>query len=41
MPLTESQIQDALKELTDPNTGKDFVSAKGFRQCKIHQEHPY
>ena len=35
MPLTESQIQDALKELTDPNTGKDFVSAKSIKNIRI------
>lgn len=35
MPLTESQIQDALKDLIDPNTGKDFVSAKSAKNIRI------
>jgi ATP-binding protein involved in chromosome partitioning len=35
MPLSESQIQDALKELIDPNTGKDFVGAKSARNIRI------
>ena len=28
MSLSESQIQTALKEITDPNTGKDFIASK-------------
>ena len=28
MAITEQQIQTALKELTDPNTGKDYVTGK-------------
>jgi ATP-binding protein involved in chromosome partitioning len=35
MPLSESQIQDALKDLVDPNTGKDFVSAKSVKNIRI------
>ena len=35
MPLSESQVQDALKELVDPNTGKDFISAKSVRNIHI------
>ena len=35
MPLSESQVQDALKQLVDPNTGKDFVSAKAVRNIRI------
>lgn len=35
MPLSESQIQDALKELVDPNTGKDFTSTKSVRNIRI------
>jgi ATP-binding protein involved in chromosome partitioning len=35
MSLSESQIQDALKELIDPNTGKDFVSAKSAKNIRI------
>lgn len=38
MPLTESQIQDALKELMDPNTGKDFVSAKFIKNIRIDED---
>ncbi|MCX7628093.1 MAG: iron-sulfur cluster carrier protein ApbC [Methylophilaceae bacterium] len=35
MSLTELQIQAALKALIDPNTGKDFVSAKCVRNLRI------
>ena len=36
MSLSESNIQDALKELIDPNTGKDFVSAKSVKNIRIN-----
>jgi ATP-binding protein involved in chromosome partitioning len=36
MPLSESQIQDALKDLIDPNTGKDFVSAKSVKNIRVN-----
>jgi ATP-binding protein involved in chromosome partitioning len=35
MSLSELQIQTALRELTDPNTGKDFVAGKSARNIRI------
>src|SRR5688500_7067405 len=35
MAVTEQQIADALKELTDPNTRKDYVSTKSARNVKV------
>jgi len=35
MAITEQQVQSALKELTDPNTGKDYVTGKEARNIKI------
>jgi ATP-binding protein involved in chromosome partitioning len=35
MPLSESQIQNALKEIIDPNTGKDFASSKSVRNIRL------
>jgi ATP-binding protein involved in chromosome partitioning len=35
MSLSESQIQTALKEITDPNTGKDFVTSKSVKDIRI------
>ena len=35
MAVTELQVQDALKELIDPNTRKDFVSSKSAKHIKI------
>ncbi len=35
MAITEQQIQAALKELTDPNTGKDYVTGKEAKNIKI------
>ncbi len=35
MSLTELQIQTALKEITDPNTGRDFVATKSARNIRI------
>jgi len=35
MPVTEQQVLDALKELTDPNTRKDYVSSKSARNVKV------
>jgi len=31
MAATEQQVLEALKELTDPNTRKDYVSSKSAR----------
>jgi len=35
MAITEQQIQAALQEITDPNTGKDYVSGKEAKNIKI------
>ncbi len=35
MAFTESDIQTALKQLTDPNTRKDFVAGKSVKNIKI------
>ena len=35
MAITEQQVQDALKQLVDPNTRKDYVSTKSARNIRI------
>jgi ATP-binding protein involved in chromosome partitioning len=35
MAVTEQQVLDALKELTDPNTRKDYVTSKAARNVKV------
>ena len=35
MPLSESQIQDVLRTLVDPNTGKDFVASRAVKNLKV------
>jgi len=35
MALSESQIQDVLRTLVDPNTGKDLVSARAVKNLKV------
>lgn len=35
MPLSELQVQTALKEISDPNTGKDFISSKSVKNIRI------
>ncbi|MCC6878910.1 MAG: iron-sulfur cluster assembly protein, partial [Rhodocyclaceae bacterium] len=35
MSLSELQVQTALKEITDPNTGKDYVSSRCAKNIKI------
>jgi ATP-binding protein involved in chromosome partitioning len=35
MPLSEASIQDALRKLVDPNTGKDFVATRSARNIKV------
>jgi ATP-binding protein involved in chromosome partitioning len=35
MAISEAQVQGALKDLIDPNTGKDYVSSKSLRHVKI------
>ena len=39
MPLSETQVQDALRSLIDPNTGKDFVAGKSVRHLSINGGH--
>lgn len=39
MSLTESQVQDVLRTVIDPNTGKDFVSSKSVRQISINGQY--
>jgi ATP-binding protein involved in chromosome partitioning len=34
MSLSEAQVQDALRKLVDPNTGKDFVAGRAARNIK-------
>lgn len=35
MSLTEAALQEALKAVVDPNTGRDLVSTKLVRNLKI------
>jgi ATP-binding protein involved in chromosome partitioning len=35
MSLTEADIQSALAKIVDPNTGKDFVSARAVRKLNV------
>ncbi len=35
MSVSEQQVQAALKEITDPNTRKDFISTKSVKNIKI------
>jgi ATP-binding protein involved in chromosome partitioning len=35
MAITEADVQKSLRELTDPNTGKDFVSGKAVRKIRV------
>jgi len=35
MAVTEQQVQDALKNLVDPNTKKDFAATKSVRAVKV------
>ena len=35
MAITEQQVQAALKEITDPNTGKDYMTGKEAKNIKI------
>jgi len=37
MPITEAQVQSALKQLVDPNTGKDFVATRSVKNVKISE----
>src|SRR3954462_5836263 len=35
MPVTESAVQAALRNIVDPNTGKDFLSTRSARNLKV------
>jgi ATP-binding protein involved in chromosome partitioning len=35
MSLSEVQVQDALRKLVDPNTGKDFIATRSARNIKV------
>ena len=35
MPISEADVQAALKEVVDPNSGKDFVSQKSVKNLKV------
>jgi len=35
MAITEQQVQAALRELSDPNTGKDYVTGKEAKNIKV------
>jgi ATP-binding protein involved in chromosome partitioning len=35
MPISEAQVQSALKELIDPNTGKDFITTRSARNIRV------
>ena len=34
-PITEQDVQSALKQLTDPNTRTDYISSKSAKNIKI------
>src|SRR2546428_6156752 len=35
MPLSDADVQGVLKQLIDPNTGKDFLSTRSARNMKV------
>src|SRR5258706_6448419 len=35
MSVTEASVQEALRKLVDPNTGKDYVSTRSARNIKV------
>jgi ATP-binding protein involved in chromosome partitioning len=35
MSVTQESVQDLLKQITDPNTGKDFISSRSARNIKV------
>jgi ATP-binding protein involved in chromosome partitioning len=35
MPLSEKQVQDELRKLVDPNTGKDFIATRSARNIRL------
>ena len=38
MSLSEAAVQDALRQLVDPNTGKDFVVTRSARNIRVTGE---
>ena len=40
MAVTEQHVLDALKDLIDPNTRKDYVSSKSARNVTCASESP-
>src|SRR4051812_48359717 len=38
MSLSEAAVQDALRQLVDPNTGKDFVATRSARNIRVTGE---
>jgi ATP-binding protein involved in chromosome partitioning len=38
MPLTPEQVHNVLKEVLDPNTGKDFLTTKSARNIRVEGE---
>jgi ATP-binding protein involved in chromosome partitioning len=39
MSISEQQVQGVLKEINDPNTGKDFISTRSARNIKVDGGH--
>ena len=35
MSFSEAQVQEALRKLVDPNTGKDFIATRSARNIKV------
>src|SRR5262245_4447215 len=35
MPVTPEQVHSVLKEILDPNTGKDFLTTKSARNIRV------
>ena len=35
MAVTEQQVMDAIKGVNDPNTGRDFVSARAIKNMNV------
>jgi len=35
MPITEQDVQNALKDVVDPNTGKDFIATRSVKNLKV------
>ena len=35
MSLSDAQVQETLRKVVDPNTGKDFVSARAVKHLKV------